>query len=133
MAEVGARVAPRAGTRDAYIVSPEEAAEMVPIIDPTGLYGALFDPHEGTSTRTAPRARTRSPPGRAAPSVIEHNRGARARATAGRWLARRDRAGRRSRAEHIVNAGGLWARRSAAWSGVDHPLDADAAPLPGHR
>ena len=28
-------------------MSPAEAAEMVPIIDPAGLTGALFDPHEG--------------------------------------------------------------------------------------
>ena len=32
---------------DAYLLSPAEAAEMVPIVDPTGLEGALFDPHEG--------------------------------------------------------------------------------------
>jgi dimethylglycine dehydrogenase len=32
---------------DAALLSPAEAAEMVPIIDPAGLEGALFDPFEG--------------------------------------------------------------------------------------
>src|SRR5919206_377042 len=32
---------------EAYLLSPEEAAEMVPIIDPAGVTAVLFDPHEG--------------------------------------------------------------------------------------
>ena len=37
----------RAQGIDAYELSPDEAAEMVPIIDPSGLAGAIFDPLEG--------------------------------------------------------------------------------------
>src|SRR5438552_1341032 len=36
------------GHDDAYLVSSAEAAEMVPIIEPAGLHGALFDPQEGS-------------------------------------------------------------------------------------
>lgn len=35
------------GHAGAELLSPAEAAAMVPIIDPAGLYGALFDPEEG--------------------------------------------------------------------------------------
>jgi dimethylglycine dehydrogenase len=35
------------GTTDAYLCSPQEAAELVPIIEPAGVLAALYDPEEG--------------------------------------------------------------------------------------
>ena len=35
------------GHPDAKLLTPDEAAEMVPIINPAGLLGAVFDPEEG--------------------------------------------------------------------------------------
>ena len=62
------------GNDEAYLLSPDEAAEMVPIIDPTGLTGALFDPHEGNLD---PHGATHAYAGAArkrGAEVIQHNR-----------------------------------------------------------
>ena len=64
----------RAMDTEAYLVTPEEAAEMVPIIDPAGLKGGLFDPHEGNLD---PHGATHAYAGAArkrGADVIQHNR-----------------------------------------------------------
>jgi dimethylglycine dehydrogenase len=106
---------------DAYLVTPEEAAAMVPIIDPAGLTGALFDPEEGNLD---PNGATRAYAGAArarGSEVIEHNRVlSLAWTDAGEWLVETERGS--ISAEHVVNAAGLWARRIGHMVGVDHPL-----------
>ena len=53
---------------DADLLTPAEAAELVPIIDPTGLWRARCSTRtRATSTRTAPRTRTPRPRSGAAP------------------------------------------------------------------
>jgi dimethylglycine dehydrogenase len=115
------------GHGDAYIVSPEQAAEMVPIIDPAGLYGALFDPEEGNldpngATRAyAGAARTRGA------EIVEHNRVVSlGRQPGGEWQIETEQGP--ISCEHVVNAGGLWARRIGRMVGIDHPL----VPMPHH-
>ena len=106
---------------DAYIVTAEEAAEMVPIIDPTGLFGALFDPHEGNldpngaTHAYAEAARTRGA------DVILHNRVLSLTPTPGGEWSLETEQGPVS-AEHVVNAAGLWARKVGHMVGVDHPI-----------
>ncbi len=59
---------------DAYLLTPEEAVDLVPIIDPAGLYGALFDPLEGNLD---PNGATQAYAGAArkrGAEVIQHNR-----------------------------------------------------------
>jgi len=106
---------------DARIVTPEEAAQMVPILEPSGLYGALFDPEEGNldpngATRAyAIAARKRGV------DVIEHNRVLDlGRTASGEWRVETERGP--IAAEHVVNAGGMWARRVGRMVGVDHPI-----------
>jgi dimethylglycine dehydrogenase len=115
------------GHDGAYLLTPREAADMVPIIDPAGLHGALFDPHEGNldpngavyAYATAARAR--------GVEIVQGNR-----VTAlqprrnGEWEVVTERG--TITAEHVVNAAGLWARRVGRMVGVDHPL----VPLPHH-
>jgi len=105
---------------DAYLVTPDEAAEMVPIIDPTGLYGGLFDPHEGNldpngaTHAYADAARARGV------EIVLRNRVLSLEATADGWSVETEQG--QIIAEHVVNAGGLWARRVGRMVGVDHPL-----------
>ncbi len=106
---------------DARIVTPEEAAEMVPILDPSGLYGALFDPEEGNlDPNGATRAYAIAARNRGA-EVIEHNavRSLR-RLPNGEWRLETEQGA--VTAEHVVNAAGLWARRVGRMVGVDHPI-----------
>lgn len=109
------------GNDEAYLLSPEEAAEMVPIIDPTGLTGALFDPHEGSLD---PHGSTHAYAGAArkrGAEVIQHNRVLTiAQQPDGEWLLDTEKG--QVRAEHVVNAGGLWARQVGRMVGVELPL-----------
>ncbi len=109
------------GNDDAYLLSPDEAAEMVPIIDPTGLTGALFDPHEGSLD---PHGSTHAYAGAArkrGAEVIQHNRVlAITQQPDGQWLLDTEKGP--IRAEHVVNAGGLWARQVGHMVGVELPL-----------
>ena len=105
----------RAMGTEADLLSPQEAAEMVPIIDPTGLTGALFDPHEGNLD---PNGATHAYAGAAkqrGAEVILRNRVislAGFRAANGAWRPRRARSPR----EHVVNAAGCGRGGSATWS-----------------
>jgi dimethylglycine dehydrogenase len=117
----------RAMGTDAHLLSPQEAVEMVPIIDPTGLTGALFDPHEGNLD---PNGATHAYAGaakRRGVEVILRNRViSLSRLPSGEWSVETEKG--TITAEHIVNAAGLWARRVGNMVGVDHPL----VPMPHH-
>ncbi len=106
---------------DARIITPQEAAEMVPILDPSGLYGALWDPDEGNlDPNGATRAYAIAARQRGA-DVIEHNRVLALRRTvAGEWRIETEQGV--ITAEHVVNAGGMWARRVGRMVGIDHPI-----------
>jgi dimethylglycine dehydrogenase len=109
------------GTTDAYLCSPKEAAELVPIIEPTGVLAALFDPEEGNlDPNGATHAYAIAARKRGA-EIVEGNRVLDlARRPSGEWRVETERGP--VTAEHVVNAGGLWARRIGRMVGVDHPL-----------
>ncbi len=114
------------GHDDAYIVSPEQAVEMVPIIDPAGIYGALFDPEEGNlDPNGATRAYAVAARNRGA-TIEEHNRVLSLERVNGEWRVETEQGP--ITCEHVVNAGGLWARRIGRMVGIDHPL----VPMPHH-
>jgi dimethylglycine dehydrogenase len=112
---------------DAYLLTPDEAVEMVPIIDPKGLYGGLFDPLEGNlDPNGATQAYARAARKRGA-DVIQHNRVLSLNPLpGGAWRVETEHGS--IAAEHIVNAAGLWARKVGNMVGVDHPL----VPMPHH-
>jgi dimethylglycine dehydrogenase len=106
---------------EARLATPEEIVADCPIVDPTGLLGGLFDPHEGavdphgTTHAFAIAARKRGA------DVILRNRVlALTPLPGGHW--RLDTELGPVTAEHVVNAGGLWARRVGRMAGVELPL-----------
>lgn len=105
---------------EARLVTPEEAADLVPIVDPAGLHGALLDPEEGTvDPNGATHAYADAARARGA-EVVLHDRVLSLTRTTDGWLVETERGP--VTAEHVVNAGGLWARRVGRMVGIDHPV-----------
>ncbi len=109
------------GHGGAELLTPAEAAAMVPIINPDGLAGALYDPDEGNldpvgavmAYATAARAR--------GVEIVQGNRVlALAQRRDGGWTVATEQGD--VTCEHVVNAAGLWARRVGRMAGVEHPV-----------
>ena len=108
---------------DTAILSPDEVAKMTDgLVNTKGIIGALYDPLDGhldpsgTTHAYAKAARM------GGAEIVLHNRVLETNA-ARRWrLGRGDRTRAPSSAEHLVNAGGLWAREVGAMAGVYLPL-----------
>jgi dimethylglycine dehydrogenase len=109
------------GTDGARLVEVDEIVDLVPIVDPAGLVGGLFDPHEGNlDPNGATHAYAAAARGRGA-DVVLHNRVLDiTRTPDGLW--RLDTEQGPVTAEHVVNAAGLWARKVGRMVGVDHPV-----------
>ncbi len=105
---------------EASLVTPEEAAEMVPILDPRGLLGGLFDPDEGNLDPSGATHAYAEAARRRGVEIVLHNRVVGLEPTPEGWLVRTERGD--VECEHVVNAAGLWARRVGRMVGVDHPL-----------
>ena len=115
------------GHDEACLLTPEEAAAMVPLIDPSGLTGALFDPDEGNLDCNGATYAYAGAARKRGAEVIQGNRVlSLTRTSDGGWSVETEQGA--VTAEHVVNAGGLWARRVGRMVGVDHPL----APMPHH-
>ncbi len=112
------------GIETVRLVGPEEVEALCPIMDVSGVRGALFDSIEGhldasgTTYAYAAAARARGA------QIVLHNR----------VLALRPRPGTAGggwdvvteqgtvRCEHVVNAAGLWARQVGRMAGIDLPV-----------
>ena len=105
----------------ARLATPEEIVNDCPIVDPSGLLGGLFDPHEGavdphgTTHAFALAARKRG-----AEVILRNRVTALTPLAGGQW--RLDTEQGSVSAEHVVNAAGLWARRVGRMVGLDLPL-----------
>lgn len=106
------------GTR---LASPEEIVADCPIVDPAGLRGGLFDPHEGAvDPHGATHAFAGAAKKRGADIILRNRVLALTALPDGHW--RLDTEHGTVTAEHLVNAAGLWARRVGRMAGVDLPL-----------
>ena len=105
----------------ARLATPEEIVADCPIVDPTGLLGGLFDPHEGavdphgTTHAFALAARKRG-----ADVILRNRVTALTALPGGQW--RIDTEQGAVTTEHVINAAGLWARRVGRMVGLDLPL-----------
>ena len=103
------------------IVSPEEIAKMAPIVNLDGIVGGLYDPLDGhldpsgTTHAYAKAARMGGAAIETHCKVIETNQ-----RPDGTWDVVTEKG--TIHAEHIVNAGGLWAREVGAMAGIYFPL-----------
>ncbi|MEP2715432.1 FAD-dependent oxidoreductase [Pseudophaeobacter sp.] len=103
------------------IVSPEEIAKIAPVTNINGIVGGLYDPLDGhldpsgTTHAYAKAARMGGATIETHTKVIETNQ-----RPDGSWDVVTNKG--TLHAEHIVNAGGLWAREVGAMAGVYFPL-----------
>lgn len=103
------------------IVTPDEIREIAPVTNTEGILGALYDPLDGhldpsgTTHAYAKAARMGGATIETHCKVIETNQ-----RSDGTWDVVTEKG--TVHAEHIVNAGGLWAREVGAMAGVYLPL-----------
>ena len=104
----------------ARLATADEIVAACPIVAPHGLLGGLFDPHEGavdphgTTHAFAIAARKRGA------DVILRNRVTGLQPHPDGWSVATEHG--TVIAQHVINAGGLWARRVGRMVGVDLPL-----------
>lgn len=105
---------------DARLVDRDEIAELCPIADLDGVEGGLFDPEEG---HLDPHGATHAYAAAAralGAEVVLHNRVLALKPGPDGWLVQTEHG--LVRAEHVVNAAGLWGRRVGRMAGVDLPM-----------
>ncbi len=106
---------------DLELISVEEAARLFPLMDPRHFKGALYDPIEGhVDPYGVTHAYAKSAQIGGA-EIVRHTRvtGLEARAD-GSWDVITDHGN--VRAEHVVNAAGLWAREVGRMAGLELPV-----------
>lgn len=106
---------------DTRLVGPSEIRELCPIMETKDVLGAIYDPMEGhldPSGATHAFAKAARQNGA---EIYRHARVLGLRCTGkGSWLVTTDQGN--IEAEHVVNAGGLWAREVGHMAGVELPL-----------
>jgi dimethylglycine dehydrogenase len=106
---------------ESELVGPDEVKKLCPIADVSGVYGGLYDPHEGhldangTTQAYAKGARKRGAEVILFNGVIELKP-----RSDGSWTVVTEQG--TITAEHVVNAGGLWAKQVGLMAGVDLPV-----------
>jgi len=105
---------------DTSILSPAKIADMAELVNTDGIIGALYDPLDGhldpsgTTHAYAKAARL------GGAEIVTHNRVLETNPHAEGWEIVTEKG--TIIAEHVVNAGGLWAREVAALAGLYLPL-----------
>ena len=115
------RVFQTMGIEDVWLMAPDEIAEKCPIIDTSNVLGGLWADREGYIECSAVvNAYAKAARQRGA-EVIEHNRvlDLEPRADGG-WDVITEKG--TIVAEHVVNAGGLWAKQVGRMAGVELPV-----------
>ena len=106
---------------DTELVSAEEAHAHMPLLDPRQFVGALWNPSDG---HVDPSGATHAYAAAARKQGAEIYRFTKVEALAplagGGWLVTTDKG--KIRAEHVVNAGGLWAREVGRMVGLELPI-----------
>ncbi|MEM8949062.1 MAG: FAD-dependent oxidoreductase [Pseudomonadota bacterium] len=115
------------GIEDCHLMTPEEIREKCPIMDVKGVIGGLWADREGyIDTNGVVHAYARAAKMRGA-EVFEHNKvEALNQRPDGTWEITTEKG--QVIAEHVVNAGGLWAKQVGRMVGLDLPV----SPLEHH-
>jgi dimethylglycine dehydrogenase len=106
---------------EARLATRDEIVAECPIVSPDGLLGGLFDPHEGAvDPHGATHAFALAARKLGAEVVLRNRVVGMSTRPDGSWQVETERG--TVLAEHVVNAGGLWARRVGHMVGIDHPI-----------
>ncbi|WP_374598050.1 FAD-dependent oxidoreductase [Sphingosinicella sp.] len=106
---------------DTELLGPAEIKALCPLVDVTDVLGAVYDPHEGHVDPSGATYAYAKAARNAGATVQRHTRVMDLRPTGrGTWRIITDTG--EIEAEHVVNAGGLWAREVGQMVGVNLPL-----------
>jgi len=115
------------GIEDCYLMSPQEIKDKCPIMDITGVLGGLWCDREGYVDTTGTVHAYAGAAKKRGATVIEHTKVESLNQRPDRsWDVVTDKGV--IHAEHVVNAGGLWAKQVGRMVGLDLPL----SPLEHH-
>ncbi|MGI9307034.1 MAG: GcvT family protein [Gammaproteobacteria bacterium] len=113
----------RIANPDMQFISLEEAREKHPLIDPQHFLGALYDPLDGHIDPAGVVQAFAKAARNLGASVLRQTKVSALRQKAsGEWEITTDKGA--LRAEHVVNAGGLWAREVGRMAGIELPVQA---------
>jgi len=114
------------GIDDCHMMTPDEIKKACPIMDMTGVIGGMWADREGyVDTTGTVHAYARAAKKRGA-DIIEHNRVLELNWKGSAWEVVTEKG--TITAEHVVNAGGLWAKQNGRMVGLDLPV----SPLSHH-
>ena len=115
------------GIEDCYLMTPQEIKEKCPIMDVEGVIGGLWADREGYVDTTGTVQAYAIAAKKMGAEVIEHNRVLELKQRAdGSWDVLTEQG--MVHAEHVVNAGGLWAKQVGRMVGLELPV----SPLEHH-
>jgi len=114
------------GIEDCRLVSVEEAVDLNPIMFPDGLLGGMWADREGYVDTTGTVHAYATAAKKRGATVIEHNRVLELIQTLQGWDVVTEKG--TISCEHVVNAGGLWAKQVGRMAGIELPV----APLKHH-
>lgn len=103
------------------LVTPEEAARGMPILDPGKFVGGLYDPREGHLDPAGATIAYAKAARKNGAEIVKRNRVTGiSRLASGEWEVVTEKGA--VRAEHVVNAAGLWAREVGQMVGIRLPV-----------
>ena len=114
------------GIEDCRLVTPEEAHELCPIMSTEGLLGGMWADREGYVDTTGTVQAYAIAAKKRGASVFEHTKVEALEQAKDGWRVITDKGV--VTCEHVVNAGGLWAKQLGRMAGIELPV----APLKHH-
>ena len=106
---------------DTELISPHEAAELFPLMDPSPYLGAMWNGHEGNVDPTGVTMAYAKAAEKKGATVVRNTKvESLSPRPDGTWDVRTDRGDIHT--EHVVNAGGLWGREVGRMVGLELPL-----------
>ena len=120
------RVFQSIGIEDCRLVTPQEAGQLNPIMSTDGLLGGMWADREGYIDTTGTVHAYAGAAKKRGAEVIEHNRVLELHQMQDGWRVVTEKG--TLHCEHVVNAGGLWAKQVGRMAGIELPV----SPLQHH-
>jgi dimethylglycine dehydrogenase len=114
------RVFQTIGIDDCRLVTPEEAVALNPVMSGDGILGGLWADREGYIDTTGTVHAYAGAAKKYGATVVENNRVIELNQTADGWQVVTEQG--TITCEHVVNAGGLWAKQVGRMAGIELPL-----------